>query len=112
MRRIIATIAIAGMTLQSAFAAGADLAVVLDCSGQQIEFANGVDDSTPWFEQETVVKEGATALQSGSVEGGDLSILEAEVVGAGTFTYWVRLQDESGYAGFDVQLDGSYEEGV
>ena len=112
MKRLIATLAIAGITLQAAFAAGADLAVVLDCSDQRIEFANGADDSTPWFEQEAVVKEGATALQSGSVEGGDVSILEAEVVGAGTFTYWMRLQDESGGASLYVELDGGYEANI
>ena len=94
--------------MHAAFAAGADFAVVLDCVGQGIEFSTGADDSALWFDQETVVRTGTAALQSGSVEGGDVSILEAEVNGAGTFTYWVRLQNAGWNAGLMVFLDNSY----
>jgi len=60
-----------------------------------------------WFEQTQTVKEGAFALQSGSITNNQESWVEATVTGPGMLSFWWRVSSEGGYDLLTCSLDGS-----
>src|SRR5439155_21599764 len=46
----------------------------------------------PWFGQTNVTHDHVDAAQSGPIRFGDDSWLEADMMGPGTFSYWIKLE--------------------
>ncbi|NUN98005.1 MAG: right-handed parallel beta-helix repeat-containing protein [Candidatus Omnitrophica bacterium] len=83
---------------------------------QNLDLAEAVDNTQPhwvsvgageWFLQSTTTHDGNDAAQSGRVGNNQATVLTANLVGAGTLTFWWSVSSEPGFDYLIFSIDGN-----